>query len=97
MFRSPCAGVFTGRAHDRKVCAVQSRCFISPLPGGPTISEFGCSYVRELAENFYGIKQTKCFRAEGLDIIGADEEGILKRAQDEIKEWFSENPDTAEL
>ena len=73
------------------------RLFYITTAGGPTISDFGFSYVRELAENFYGIRQTKCFRAEGLDIIGADEEGILKRARDEIKEWFSENPDTAEL
>lgn len=73
------------------------RLFYITTAGGPIISDFGFSYVRELAENFYGIRQTKCFRAEGLDIIGADAEGILKRAQDEIKAWFSENPDTAEL
>lgn len=55
--------------------------------GGPVIRDFGFSYVKELAETFYGIKQTKCFRAEGLDITGADTDGIMQKAQLEIKEW----------
>ena len=51
----------------------------------------GFSYVKELAETFYGIKQTKCFSAEWLDIIGADVDGIMANAENEIKQWFVQN------
>lgn len=64
------------------------RLFYITTAGGPIISDFGFSYVKELAESFYGIKQTKCFRAEGLDIMGADVDGIMEQAKDEIEKWF---------
>lgn len=67
------------------------RLFYITTAGGPIISDFGFSYVKELAETFYGIKQTKCFRAEGLDIIGADVDGIMSKAKSEIKRWFMLN------
>lgn len=68
-----------------------NRLFYITTAGGPIISDFGFSYVKELAETFYGIKQTKCFRAEGLDIIGADVDGIMTKAKSEIKRWLMIN------
>ena len=67
------------------------RLFYITTAGGPIISDFGFSYVKELAETFYGIKQTKCFRAEGLDIIGADVDGIMAKAKSEIEVWLALN------
>ena len=67
----------------RGLCRAE-RLFYITTAGGPIISDFGFSYVKELAETFYGIKQTKCFRAEGLDIIGADVDGIMAKAKSEI-------------
>lgn len=53
--------------------------------GGPVISdEFGYGYVRALARGFYGIAETQLIKAEGLDILGADVEAILRRAELEI-------------
>lgn len=49
--------------------------------GGPILSEaFGFGYVEALAKNFFGIHQTHLIRAEGLDIVGADVEAILRAA-----------------
>ena len=40
--------------------------------------EFGFGYVRALSQNFYGIQDLELIRAAGLDIDGADEEGIMQ-------------------
>ena len=68
-----------------------NRLFYITTSGGPITSDFGFSYVKELAETFYEIKQTKCFRAEGLDIIGADVDGIMAKAKSEIEVWLALN------
>ncbi|MBQ7193498.1 MAG: NAD(P)H-dependent oxidoreductase [Synergistaceae bacterium] len=49
--------------------------------GGPILNEaYGYGYVRELAQGFYGIPEVVLVKAEGLDIVGADVEGILGEA-----------------
>ncbi len=53
--------------------------------GGMIYEDFGYSYVKALAQTFFGIKQTLCFKAEGLDIVGADVSGILDRVKKEIE------------
>ena len=53
--------------------------------GGPIIHNFGYEYVSALAKEFYGIKDTRFISAEGLDIIGADAEAILKKAEENIE------------
>lgn len=46
--------------------------------GGPIVSDdYGYGYVRELSRSYWGISETVCVKAEGLDIIGADAEAIL--------------------
>lgn len=53
--------------------------------GGPIFSEDpGYGYVRALATAFFGIKETRMVKAENLDIRGADVEGILKCAMDQV-------------
>ena len=52
--------------------------------GGPYIPGFGFDYVKALATFFYGIEDVRLFKAENLDIIGADVEGILAAAEAEI-------------
>ena len=49
--------------------------------GGPIIQNFGFDYVTALAQTFYGIGETKCVKAEGLDIWGADTAELLKEAR----------------
>lgn len=49
--------------------------------GGPILSDdYGFGYVKALANTFYGISEVYQIKAEGLDIVGADVEAILKAA-----------------
>ena len=52
--------------------------------GGPIVSDFGYPYVKSLAQNLYGIEDTTCFRAENLDMDGADVASILDDAIEKI-------------
>ena len=49
--------------------------------GGPIFEDFGYSYVRSLAKNFYGIKETKAIRATNLDMDMISAEELLARAE----------------
>lgn len=61
------------------------RIFYVTTAGGPVGgNNLGYDYVKALAGTFYGVPKVLCFKAENLDIKGADVEGILKNAADEI-------------
>ena len=45
-------------------------------------------YVQGLCREFYGIGETTLVYAEGLDLVGADPEAILNRAEAEIDRLF---------
>ena len=49
--------------------------------GGPIQCNFGYEYATALAQNFYGIKETQCVKAEGLDVYGADVCTIMEKAK----------------
>lgn len=52
--------------------------------GGYISVDFGFSYVKALAENFFGIRNVVCFKAEGLDVKYSDADAILKTAKEQI-------------
>ena len=54
--------------------------------GGPIVHNFGFEYVDALAHGFYGIPQTHCIKAEGLDIFGADVAAIMAQAKATVQE-----------
>ncbi len=45
---------------------------------------YGFGYIRDLAENFHGIRDVRKLEAAGLDIEGADAGAILKAAEERI-------------
>ncbi len=61
--------------------------------GGPIFSDdYGYGYVKALAQIFYGIPETELISAEGLDVIGADVQAVLREASGKIhtgEECFS--------
>lgn len=60
------------------LCKAKSLYYVTTA-GGPIISDaFGFGYVKALANTFYGIEEVYQIKAEGLDIIGADVEQILR-------------------
>lgn len=53
--------------------------------GGPVNGlGMGYAYVKALAQTFYGIPEILGFKAENLDIVGADVAAILEKAKQEI-------------
>ena len=56
--------------------------------GGPIFEgfNFGFDYSKAVCEGYFGIRDCCCIKAENLDIIGADVEGIMAKAKDKIAE-----------
>lgn len=46
--------------------------------GGPYISDYSFGYIKELAEKYMGIPETKLIKAEMLDVEGCDAEEIVQ-------------------
>lgn len=45
--------------------------------GGSYVPDFSYGYLETIAKDYFGIKTTRLIKAEMLDIVGADVEGIL--------------------
>lgn len=75
---------YTDEGIPEGLCRAEKLYYVT-TSGGPIIHNFGFEYVDALAREFYGIKETHFISAEGLDIIGADTEGILNEAIRRIK------------
>lgn len=73
--------VYTADGIPMGLCRARKLYYVTTA-GGTIVSEaYGYGYVRALAKEFYGIAETTLFKAEGLDIIGADEEVILRETE----------------
>ena len=69
----------------KSLCKAKKLFYVTTA-GGPIYSaEFGFGYVKSLAQIFFGIEECRMFKAENLDIVGADVEKILQEAEDEIR------------
>ena len=49
--------------------------------GGPIFADFGYEYIKALAKNFYGIGETKAYRAMNLDVNMISAEELLTKAE----------------
>ncbi len=59
--------------------------------GGTFLPEcYGFGYVKALAENFYGIRETELIQAAGLDMEGAAAESILLACEADIVRRFGQ-------
>lgn len=67
----------------RHLCRAKRLIYVTTA-GGSVGSNMGYVYIRALCERFYGIPETLCFAAEGLDIEGADVDAILREAAAKI-------------
>ena len=66
------------------LCKAKKLYYVTTAGGNYVPDEFGFGYVKALAEGYYGIKDVELIKAVGLDIIGADVEGIMKEAEERI-------------
>jgi FMN-dependent NADH-azoreductase len=64
------------------------RLYYVTTAGGPVVSdEYGFGYVRDIAKFYYGIPEAVQFKAEYLDVIGADVDGIMMKAKKQIDSY----------
>ena len=54
--------------------------------GGPIFADFGYEYIKALAKNFYGISETKAYRAMNLDVKMIAAEDVLTKAEISVVE-----------
>ena len=62
------------------LCRARSLVYVCTA-GGPVSRNLGFEYVRELCSAFFGIQEVRLLQADGLDLPGADVEGLLARAK----------------
>lgn len=65
-------------------CRAKKLYYITTSGGYIGNNNFGFDYVKALAENFFGINDVCFCSAEGLDIFGADIQGIMEEAKERI-------------
>ena len=70
---------YTPEGIPKGLCKAQKMYYVTTAGGDYAPDEFGYGYLQALAEGYYGITDVKLIKATGLDILGADVEGILER------------------
>ena len=68
------------------LCKGKRMVFVTTAGGYIPEHDHAYSYIRDVLTGFFGIKETVCIKAEGLDIVGADIPGLLRQAEAEIEE-----------
>ena len=68
----------SGRPHG--LCKAKSLKYVT-TSGGPIFADFGYEYIKALAKNFYGISETKAYRAMNLDVDMIAAEDVLTKAE----------------
>lgn len=66
----------------RGLCKAQKLIYVTTAGGYIPENDYGFGYFDYLATHLYGITETQLFKAEGLDITGADVEKIMQHSLD---------------
>ena len=75
---------YSEEGRPQSLCKAKALHYVTTSGGFIGQNDFGFSYVKALAQNFFGISEIHRYCAEGLDIFGADVEAILRKAKAEI-------------
>ena len=70
-----------------KVCKLV---FLTTAGGTMINDDYGYGYLKAVFENFFEVKDFVYFKAEKLDLYGADPERILAETRAEIDRYFAE-------
>lgn len=68
----------------RGLCRAGRLFYVTTAGGAIYDNAFGFGYVRALAQDMFGIPEVRMFKAENLDIAGADIQRIMEQAKAEI-------------
>lgn len=66
------------------LCKAKNLTYITTAGGDFFPEEYGAGYVKALAQTFYGIPEFRLIKATGLDIVGADVDGIIEAVKTEL-------------
>ena len=69
---------YTKEGIPQGMCRARKLYYVTTAGGNYVPEAFGFGYIKALAEGFYGIPDVRLIQAAGLDIDGADGEGILR-------------------
>ena len=75
---------YSSQGKPESLCRAKKLYYVTTAGGFIGQNDFGFSYVKALAQNFFGISEIHRYAAEGLDIFGADVDAILRKAKAEI-------------
>ncbi len=76
---------YSREGRPQSLCRAKELYYVTTAGGYIGQNDFGFSYIKALAESFFGIEKVKRYDAQGLDIFGADVEAILQKAKAQIK------------
>ena len=79
---------YSEEGRPQSLCKAKALYYVTTSGGFIGQNDFGFSYIKALAQNFFGITEIHRYAAEGLDIFGADVEAILGKVKEEITEGF---------
>ena len=82
---------YSDKGIPQSLCKAKELYYITTSGGFIGQNNFGFDYIKALAKGFFGIGDVRFFSAEGLDIYGADVDGIMQKAKENIVCQFSDN------
>ena len=77
---------YSDQGRPESLCKAKALHYVTTSGGFIGQNDFGFSYVKALAQNFFEINEVNRYAAEGLDIFGADVDAIVHKAKAEIAE-----------
>lgn len=77
---------YSEQGRPQSLCRAKTLYYVTTSGGFIGQNDFGFSYVKALAQNFFGITDVHRYAAEGLDIFGADVDKILNETKQAIND-----------
>ncbi|MDO5783778.1 MAG: NAD(P)H-dependent oxidoreductase [Eubacteriales bacterium] len=62
-----------------------SKLYYVTTAGGPYVPDYSFHYIRDLAQQYFGIPEVKLIKAEMLDVDGYDAQEIVQKVKQEIR------------
>lgn len=78
---------YTSEGIPASLCRAKRLIYVTTA-GGSVFGNLGYEYIKAVAGGFFGIRDCHCFKAEGLDIVDADVEGIMNNAKEDIRRYY---------
>ena len=75
---------YSEKGRPQSLCRAKKLYYVTTSGGFIGQNDFGFSYIKALAQNFFGITDIHRYAAEGLDIFGADVDKILNETKQTI-------------